>query len=117
SSDLQDKMNVSSIDTMDRAPTFKFIQPGPSRIVFIVKDTEVMNLQQRWDFVRKALRRTVVYDIPDGAYVAVVVFNSVGSTATELSKVDSDHNVRQRIGSSLPRNPSLVPESNKCLLC
>lgn len=74
-------------------------------------------MQRRWEFVRKAVRRTVVYDVPDGTYMSLVVFNSVANTVAPLSKIDSVSDVRQRIGSSLPRNPSTVPESHKCVLC
>ncbi|KAK3855980.1 hypothetical protein Pcinc_037649, partial [Petrolisthes cinctipes] len=98
-------------------PTLRFVQEGAARIVLVVEDTAVMNMQRRWEFVRKAVRRVVVYDIPDGDYVALVVFNSVARTSAPLSRMDSLSDVRQRVGSSLPRNPSPVPESNKCVLC
>ncbi|CAL4114645.1 unnamed protein product [Meganyctiphanes norvegica] len=98
-------------------PTLHFVQPTAPTVVFVVEDTAVMNLQRRWEFVRKALRRVVVYDVPDGAHVGVVVFNSVASTAAPVSQMESHSDVRTRIGSSLPRNPSRVPESHKCLLC
>ncbi|CAL4126820.1 unnamed protein product [Meganyctiphanes norvegica] len=117
SNDFNNQRDMMHNGTDKLAPDIHFMQPGPPRIVIVVEDTAVMNLQRRWEFVRKALRRTVVYDVPDGAHVAVVVFNSVARTATALSKVDADSDVRQRIGSSLPRNPSQVPESHKCLLC
>ncbi|CAL4122962.1 unnamed protein product [Meganyctiphanes norvegica] len=98
-------------------PTIRFVQPSLPRVVIVVEDTAVMNLQRRWDFVRKAVRRVVVYDVPDGVYVGVVIFNSVASTVAPVSKMESLSDVRTRIGSSLPRNPSRVPESHKCLLC
>ncbi|KAK4311056.1 hypothetical protein Pmani_017435, partial [Petrolisthes manimaculis] len=87
-------------------PKLRFVQESAARIVLVVEDTAVMNMQQRWEFVRKAVRRVVVYDIPDGNYVALVVFNSVARTSAPLSRMDSLSDVRQRVGSSLPRNPS-----------
>ncbi|CAL4109505.1 unnamed protein product, partial [Meganyctiphanes norvegica] len=117
SQDFHGDRNLSSNKTDAMIPTIHFVQAGPPSIVLVVEDTAVMNIQRRWEFVRKAVRRTVVYDMPDGAYVGVVVFNSVARTATALAKIDSDSDIRQRIGSSLPRNPSQIPESHKCLLC
>ncbi|CAL4063282.1 unnamed protein product [Meganyctiphanes norvegica] len=117
SQDFSDDRNLSSNKTDAIIPNIQFVQAGPPRIVLVVEDTAVMNIQRRWEFVRKAVRRTVVYDMPDGAYVGVVVFNSVARTATAIAKIDSHSDIRQRIGSSLPRNPSQVPESQKCLLC
>ncbi|MPC29160.1 Calcium-activated chloride channel regulator 2 [Portunus trituberculatus] len=77
-----------------------------------------MNLQRRWEFLRKAMRRVVVYDVPNGAHVGVITFNSAGRTVAPLSFIDSeDSDMRQRVGSSLPRNPSAVRESQKCILC
>ncbi|MPC92472.1 Calcium-activated chloride channel regulator 4 [Portunus trituberculatus] len=64
------------------------------------------------------MRRVVVYDVPDGAHIGVVTFRSVASTVAPLTYIESeDSDMRQRVGSSLPRNPSTVPESQKCLLC
>ena len=74
-------------------------------------------MQRRWEFVRKAVRRISVYDIPDGSHVGLVVFNSVARIIAPLSRIDSISDVRQRIGSTLPRNPSTIPESHKCILC
>lgn len=98
-------------------PSFRFVVESAPRFVLAVEDTAIMNMQRRWEFVRKAVRRVAVYDIPDGAHVALVVFNSVARTVAPLSKMDSVSDVRQRVGSSLPRNPSTVPESHKCVLC
>ena len=47
----------------------------------------IFNFQRRWEFVRKAVRRTVVYDLPDEARVAVVVFNSQPREVAPLSTV------------------------------
>lgn len=64
------------------------------------------------------MRRVVVYDVPNGAHVGVLTFNSDGRIVAPLTFIDSeDSDMRQRVGSSLPRNPSGVPESQKCILC
>ncbi|KAK3891031.1 hypothetical protein Pcinc_005053, partial [Petrolisthes cinctipes] len=113
----RDTKEWSTNSTPTLLPKLRFVQESAARIVLVVEDTAVMNMQQRWEFVRKAVRRVVVYDIPDGNYVALVVFNSVARTSAPLSRMDSLSDVRQRVGSSLPRNPSPVPESKKCVLC
>ena len=98
-------------------PNFRFVAESAPRFILAVEDTAIMNMQRRWEFVRKAVRRISVYDIPDGSHVGLVVFNSVARTVAPLSIMDSHTDVRQRVGSSLPRNPSTVPESHKCILC
>ncbi|CAL4069388.1 unnamed protein product [Meganyctiphanes norvegica] len=98
-------------------PSIQFLKRGPPRIIVAVENSAVMNLQRRWEFIRKAVRRVVVYDVPDDTHIGLVVFNSVASTTAPLSKMDGVTDVRFRIGSSMPRNPSRIPESHKCLLC
>lgn len=64
------------------------------------------------------MRRVVVYDVPDGAHIGVVTFHSVARTVAPVTYIESeDSDMRQRVGSSLPRNPSVVPERHKCILC
>ncbi|KAB7508142.1 Calcium-activated chloride channel regulator 2 [Armadillidium nasatum] len=99
-------------------PAFKIVKEGNAKFVLVIEDTATMNLQRRWEFLRKAVRRVVVYDIPDKSYVSVVSFNSVAKTVAKLTYIESeDSDMRQRVGSALPRNPSSVPESHKCMLC
>ncbi|XP_068228180.1 calcium-activated chloride channel regulator 1-like [Palaemon carinicauda] len=117
SEDFINGSNKITNGTTPQLPSFTFVQESPPRFVLVVEDTAVMNLQQRWEFVRKAVRRVMVYDVPDGAHVALVIFNSQAKTTAPLMKMESLSDVRQRVGSSLPRNPSPVPESNKCILC
>ncbi|RXG73685.1 Calcium-activated chloride channel regulator 2 [Armadillidium vulgare] len=108
---------------VDSDPAFKIVKEGNAKFVLVIEDTATMNLQsgkvkRRWEFLRKAVRRVVVYDIPDKSYVSVVSFNSVAKTVAKLTYIESeDSDMRQRVGSALPRNPSSVPESHKCMLC
>ncbi|MCL4137960.1 UNVERIFIED_CONTAM: hypothetical protein GTU68_056467, partial [Idotea baltica] len=117
SEDFSNGRNLPSNSTVLHEPIYRYVQENPPRFVLVVEDTAVMNMQRRWEFVRKAVRRTVVYDVPDGTYMALIVFNTIALPVAPLSKIDSVSDVRQRIGSSLPRNPSTVPESHKCVLC
>ncbi|CAL4095825.1 unnamed protein product, partial [Meganyctiphanes norvegica] len=117
SQDFVDKREIQSEIYAPLVPTLNFVKPGQPRIILLVEDTAVMNLQNRWEFIRKSVRRAVVYDMPDGAHVGIVVFNSEARTTASLAKMDPVSDVRQRIGSSMPRKPSRIPEKHKCLLC
>ncbi|CAL4243850.1 unnamed protein product, partial [Meganyctiphanes norvegica] len=117
SQDFVDKRDIQSEIYEPLIPVFHFVKPGQPRVILLVEDTAVMNLQNRWEFIRKSVRRAVVYDMPDGAHVGIVVFNSEARTTASLAKMDPVSDVRQRIGSSMPRNPSRIPEKHKCLLC
>ncbi|XP_042238989.1 calcium-activated chloride channel regulator 4A-like [Homarus americanus] len=110
--------NSASNGSRGLDPILRFVQQASPRYVIVIEDTATMNLQRRWEFLRKAMRRVVVYDVPDGAHVGVVTFHSVARTVAPLTYIESeDSDMRQRVGSSLPRNPSPVPESHKCLIC
>ncbi|KAK8744770.1 hypothetical protein OTU49_000604, partial [Cherax quadricarinatus] len=110
--------NSASNGSRGLDPMLRFVQQASPRYVFVIEDTATMNLQRRWEFLRKAMRRVVVYDVPDGAHVGVVTFHSVARTVAPLTFIESeDSDMRQRVGSSLPRNPSTTPESHKCILC
>ncbi|CAL4096642.1 unnamed protein product, partial [Meganyctiphanes norvegica] len=111
-------MKMSSNSSRGPEPQLNFVQDSSPRYVFLIEDTATMNIQRRWEYLRKAMRRVVVYDIPDGSHVSVVTFNSKPRTVAPLTYIESeDSDYRQRVGSSLPRNPSHVPESHKCIMC
>lgn len=60
----------------------------------------------------------MVYDVPDRSHVAIVTFNSIATRVAPLNFIESEYSdKRQKVGSALPRNPSSVPESQKCILC
>ncbi|ROT86008.1 hypothetical protein C7M84_022878 [Penaeus vannamei] len=115
---VRDAWNPRGSGSRGLEPVLRYVQDAAPRYVFVIEDTASMNLQRRWEFLRKAMRRVVVYDVPDGAHVGVVTFHSVARTVAPLTFIESeDSDMRQRVGSSLPRNPSAVPESHKCVLC
>ncbi|XP_068219578.1 calcium-activated chloride channel regulator 1-like isoform X2 [Palaemon carinicauda] len=100
------------------SPQIHFIRKPTQRFILLVEDTTIMNVQRRWEFVRKAIRRVVVYDLPNGAEVGVVVFNAVAKQAAQLFKLETtSSDLRERVGSSLPRNPSTARSSQACIVC
>ncbi|XP_068219573.1 calcium-activated chloride channel regulator 2-like [Palaemon carinicauda] len=101
-----------------KTPYVHFIRKPNKRFILLIEDTTVMNVQRRWEFVRKAVRRVVVYDLPNGVEVALVVFNAEAREAAPLSMLESTiSDLRERVGSSLPRNPSGVRPSQGCIVC
>ncbi|KAF2352326.1 Calcium-activated chloride channel N-terminal [Trinorchestia longiramus] len=110
--------NPVSNATRGLEPAIKFVKEEGPRYVLVIEDTASMNLQRRWEYLRKAIRRVVVYDVPDRSHVGIVTFNSVAKRVAPLNFIESEFSdKRQKVGSALPRNPSTVPESHKCILC
>ncbi|XP_045130523.1 calcium-activated chloride channel regulator 2-like [Portunus trituberculatus] len=104
--------------TKDVTPSFNYVRPVPPRYVIVVEDTAIMNVQKRWEFLRKAVRKLLVYDVPAGSMVGVVKFDQTARTKLPLEMLPSTLNDRQRLATaSMPRNPSNVAQSQKCILC
>lgn len=66
--------------------------------------------------MRKAVRKLVIHDVPNGFSVGLVVFDSGASTKYPL-KLLTDDGIRDNLGSSLPRNPSRIDKHRRCVLC
>nr|XP_053656480.1 LOW QUALITY PROTEIN: calcium-activated chloride channel regulator 3A-1-like [Cherax quadricarinatus] len=96
--------------------TVKYVRARLPRIVLLIEDTSVMIVQKRWDFMRKAVRKLVTYDVPDGYSVGLVVFDSIAATKYPLTTL-TDGATREKVGSSLPRNPSQEGEHKRCIVC
>lgn len=83
--------------------------------VFIIKN---FIFQKRWEFLRKAIRKLLVYDIPAGSMVGVVKFDQTAYAKLPLEELPATLNDRQRLATaSMPRNPSKVTQSQKCIIC
>uniref|UniRef100_A0A2P2I9G5 Epithelial chloride channel protein-like n=1 Tax=Hirondellea gigas TaxID=1518452 RepID=A0A2P2I9G5_9CRUS len=115
SQDFQDSSNNNGRD-VDSLATLRYVHPQRQRIVMLVDDTNVMNSQKRWDFMRKAVRKVMAYDIPDGFSVGIVVFDSRSKVKHHITPL-VDHDIREKVGSSLPRNPSVIGENQRCVVC
>ncbi|CAL4157940.1 unnamed protein product, partial [Meganyctiphanes norvegica] len=111
---IDDRQNIS---TSSLTPSINFVQRSSQRIIIAVDNTAVMNMGNRWDILRKSVRRLIVHDIPDGVKLGLVVFNSKAITTAPVTTLEENSDVRARIGSSLPRNPSNIPGSDKCIIC
>ncbi|KAK7078693.1 hypothetical protein SK128_028560, partial [Halocaridina rubra] len=115
SPDFQNNRNVEG-GLRENEVSFQYIRSHNPRMVLLVENSNVMNVQKRWDFMRKAVRKFLTYDIPDGVSIGLVVFNSVANTRYPLT-VLTDGNTREKVGSSLPRNPSREDEHRRCVIC
>ncbi|XP_042891198.1 calcium-activated chloride channel regulator 1-like [Penaeus japonicus] len=115
SPDFQNNWDVEG-ELRESDVAFRYVRTQPPKVVLLVDDTDVMIVQKRWEFVRKAVRKVVTYDVPDGYSVGLVVFDSAAATKYPLTRL-TDGATREKVGSSLPRNPSREPHHKRCLLC
>ena len=75
-------------------------------------------MQKRWDFLRKAIRRMLVHDLPGGTEVGVVLFRTVAKEILPLRPTPQERQDRTRLATnSLPRYPSSESQGLKCIKC
>ncbi|XP_042227320.1 calcium-activated chloride channel regulator 1-like, partial [Homarus americanus] len=116
--DFSNNSNLGGEATRDVTPTLTFVRPAPTRYVIVVEDTTIMNVQKRWEYLRKAVRKLLVYDVPAGSEVGVVLFDQTSYVKLPLTPTPSTLDERQRLATaSMPRNPSTIPQSQKCIIC
>ncbi|CAL4125354.1 unnamed protein product [Meganyctiphanes norvegica] len=117
STDFQNNRNVEG-GLLESEVVFNYVRPQAPRIVLLIEDTNGMNVQKRWEFMRKAIHKTVAYDIPDGYNVGLVVFNSMATIKYHLTTLtDGSSGTREKVGFSLPRNPSREVQQKRCIIC
>ncbi|XP_053629799.2 calcium-activated chloride channel regulator 1 [Cherax quadricarinatus] len=110
--------NPSGEATMNVTPVFTYVRQAPTRYVIVVENTAIMNEQKRWEFLRKAVRKLLVYDVPAGSEVGVVLFNEEARTKLPLAPTPSTLDERQRLATaSMPRNPSTTQQGQRCIIC
>ncbi|CAL4188735.1 unnamed protein product, partial [Meganyctiphanes norvegica] len=117
STDFQNNRNVEG-GLLESEVVFTYVRPQAPRLVLLIEDTNAMNVQKRWDFMRKAIQKTVTYDIPEGYNVGLVVFNSMATIKYQLTALtDGPSGTREKVGFSLPRNPSKEGQHRRCIIC
>ena len=66
--------------------------------------------------MRKAVRKLVMFDVPDGFSVGLIVYDSMASVKHPLTPL-TDGAIREKVAASLPRNPSNIGEDRRCIKC
>ena len=69
-------------------PRLEFVQKQQEQFIFLLETSATMNEGDGWKFLAKALKKLILYDLPDSARVGLVTFSEVSSllvAATSLS--------------------------------
>ena len=65
-------------------PDFFVTRQGNPKFVIVLENSESMNSDGYWHFIRTALRNLITEDLPDYAEVGLVVFNTAAHIAHPL---------------------------------
>lgn len=119
--DFNEPQNTTDSSVIDTRPQFRYQKHQLTRYVLIIEDTSDMLIRESWSFLRMAIRKWSLFDLPENTEVGLVLAND--TTASVLLKVTSLKatsslsitSVRDRIASSIPYTPS--DSRTGCLKC
>ncbi|XP_050535825.1 calcium-activated chloride channel regulator 1-like [Daktulosphaira vitifoliae] len=107
---------VNLSDNQNLTPIFTFKREMLTRYVVIIEDTKDMIDRESWSFLRLAIRKWAVYDLPPNTEVGLVSAND--SSANRLHGLSHllNNDARDQVASNIPYSPgdSRVPA---CLSC
>ncbi|XP_055587922.1 calcium-activated chloride channel regulator 1-like [Uranotaenia lowii] len=101
---------------INTSPKFSYKTRKSTRYVIIIDETLDMQLRESWSFLRSAIRKWVVYDLPGNTEIGMVLAND---TATEKMLQISSLHVQENkdlIASFIPYSPS-DSRQPACLTC
>lgn len=122
-SDFADNQLDSEIQKsliVDTTPKITYKKQMLTRYVLVVENTLDMLQRESWSFLRFAIRKWAVHDLPENTEVAVVLTTETGSQKflnfSSLKSSMHDPNPRDHVASSIPYTPGEYTQS-PCLHC
>ncbi|XP_055625136.1 calcium-activated chloride channel regulator 1-like isoform X2 [Toxorhynchites rutilus septentrionalis] len=112
----ENPITVNPTVIVNTAPKFSYKTRKSTRYVIIIDETLDMQLRESWSFLRSAIRKWVVYDLPGNTEVGMVLAND---TATEKMLQISPLHVQENkdlVASFIPYSPS-DSRQPACLTC
>lgn len=113
---------VQKSQIVDTTPKITYKKQILTRYVLVVENTQGMLQRESWSFLRFAIRKWAVHDLPENTDVGVVLTNETGSQkilniiSLKTSINDRLQNRRDRVASSIPYTPGESTQS-PCLHC
>ncbi|XP_053698600.1 calcium-activated chloride channel regulator 2-like [Sabethes cyaneus] len=113
---MENQINVNPSIIINTTPKFSYKTRKSTRYVIIIDETLDMQLRESWSFLRSAIRKWVVYDLPANTEVGMVLAND---TATEKMLQISSLYIQENkdlVASFIPYSPS-DSRQPACLSC
>ncbi|XP_055587867.1 calcium-activated chloride channel regulator 2-like [Uranotaenia lowii] len=113
---MENHINVNPSIIINTTPKFSYKTRKSTRYVLIIDETLDMQLRESWSFLRSAIRKWVVHDLPANTEVGMVLAND---TATEKMLQISSLYIQENkdlVASFIPYSPS-DSRQPACLTC
>lgn len=100
-----DHRSLGGQQITNTTPSLTYRRRTLTRYVLIVEDTQEMLVRESWTYLRNAVRKWAVYDLPANTEVALIMMNE--SSASTLLQPTSLHNhtARDVLASNIPFTP------------
>ncbi|XP_055617142.1 calcium-activated chloride channel regulator 1-like [Toxorhynchites rutilus septentrionalis] len=113
---MENQINTNPSIIVNTTPKFSYKTRKATRYVIIIDETLDMQLRESWSFLRSAMRKWVVHDLPANTEVGMVLAND---TATEKMLQISSLYIQENkdlVASFIPYSPS-DSRQPACLTC
>ncbi|GAB0087730.1 calcium-activated chloride channel regulator 1 [Sergentomyia squamirostris] len=87
-------------------PIFTYKKRKTTRYVVVIDETQDMQIRESWSFLRNALRKWVVYDLPKNTEVGVVLANDTAAARILPISTLMVPKTRDLVASFIPYSPS-----------
>lgn len=96
-------------------PSFTYVKPSLTRYVIVIEDTQEMYVRESWTYLRNAVRKWAVYDLPSNSEVALIMANE--TAATTLLQPTPLANQTSGDISSVASNIPFTPGDSRAAAC
>lgn len=97
-------------------PSFTYVKPTVTRYVLVIEDTQEMLIRESWTYLRNAIRKWAVYDLPSNAEVALIMVNETGATVLLQPTPLANQTAGDVVASNIPYTPG-DSRTAACLHC
>ena len=95
-----------------KAPKFNYVVPKSSRYVIVLERTSIMNINQRWTNIKRALYRFIQY-LPTGSELSIISYGTEATVNLPPTVVTEAN--KEGLHGRIPRK--VILEDNACTYC
>ncbi|XP_065576990.1 calcium-activated chloride channel regulator 1-like isoform X3 [Artemia franciscana] len=110
-----DFQNLTMGPVSIRRTAFTYKRIEKSRFVLVIDNSKEMELMRNFYFVRSAVRRFILEDLPTGTELGLVIFDSLAINLTDGTVSLDNDDTRKHLFGEIPEEASQL--DSKCLTC
>lgn len=100
-----DHRSLGGQQITNTTPAVSYKRRSLTRYVLIVEDTQEMLVRESWTYLRNAVRKWAVYDLPGNTEVALIMMNESSASTLLHPTALHNHSARDVLASNIPYTP------------